>query len=183
MLILESLIDVLVGIFHPFYVFKRKKGQGNESKIKYVLSFILVVGLGLLLFHLLNPSAYVSMNINIVSKVGFVLGLSMRILLSSYLIGLLTSKITKSKLEFNRSISIVVTSTASLFFPFLFQWINPDIYLISQYFCLLWYLSILSIGILILFNCRIHHAILIACITQLLYWFIGSCFLPWGIVL
>ncbi|MGB0869091.1 MAG: hypothetical protein ACPGSD_05810 [Flavobacteriales bacterium] len=177
---LQGILEVMIGMFHPFYVFDNKIKQKGNPKTKYKIAFLFVVLLGFSIFHFMDTKAYVTVNINVMSKIGFLTAIISRILLTSYFITLVSKKIIKVSSSFNKALPIVLIAIPTLFYPFLIQSLHLKNYWTIYDICFVWYLTILSIGIWKTYQCHPIKSVFIALISQLFYWFIGVTLFAWG---
>jgi len=152
----------------------------NKIHSNHVVGFLFILTIGLISFHFLSPFYYSTAYFTIISRIGFVVGLALRIIIVSYTLSLVVSNLTKKKCGFKSTFPIVTFASITLLFPFLIYWINPEVYIYADYFSLVWYSVVITIGIWNKTSLTFLKSYFATLIAVVLYWLISVTFIPYG---
>lgn len=177
---MKGLFETLIFPFYPRGILNNLKHK-SVNVSRYLLAFCFVILVGTLSFHLLSHKAYYASNIQIVSSLGFLVGLALRIILIAYTISVSVSRFTRKKFSFTMSFALVTLASTSLLYPFVIYWWNPEFYSSADIFSQFWFAIVIAIGISETSQIKFLESFLVAIIAVVMYWFITVTFLPYGI--
>lgn len=179
---MKGLFQTIVAPFYPFGIYNNIKHQ-SEIGSRYLLAFCFVILVGTFFFHSLSQFEYYASNIKIVSSLGFLIGLALRITLIAYTISISVTQFTKKKFSFAMSFALVTLASTTLLYPFFIYWLNPKFYPIADIFSQFWFAIIIAIGISETSQIKFLASLLLAIIAVVMYWLITVTFLPYGITI
>ena len=176
---MKGIIEALVTPFNPFWGYDNLNKNGKID-IQYLMAFIFVLIVGVSAFHLLSPFVYRTSNILIINRLGFLIGLGLRIIIVAYTLSIVVSKATNSKFTFKLTFPIVTLAASTLLYPFFFYWINPKTYVLTDSLSLIWFCLVIAIGIWKKTNLKFIKSLVLTIIAVTLYWLITVTFIPYG---
>ena len=176
---LKQVLDFFIAPFHPFWTFDRLK-KNHAIRLSHVLGFLVILFLGLILFDFTSPFQYRTSNIYIANRVGFVIGFALRIIGTSFLLGLIVSRVAKINFNFNMAFPIVVFASPTLLYPLIIYLIEPGYFIFADYFSLIWFSVIIGIGVWKFTALSFLKSFLFALIAMGLFWLITVTFIPYG---
>lgn len=157
--------------------------QKTDIGSHYILAFCFVILLGTFFFHSLSQFEYYASNIKIVSSLGFLIGLALRIILIAYTISISVSRFTKKKFSFAMSFALVTLASTTLLYPFIIYLLNPKFYPIADIFSQFWFAIIIAIEISETSQIKFLVSLVLAIIAVVIYWLITVTFLPYGMTI
>lgn len=153
----------------------------NKIHSNHVIGFLFLLLIACIIFHVSSPISYRMVNSTILNRISFVVALALRIIVISYTLGTVVSRVTAKKFGFKSTFPIVTFSSSILLFPFFIYWIRPEFYTYADYFSLVWYSVIMTIGIWKKTDLTFFKSYIITFNAVLLFWLISVTFIPYGI--
>lgn len=176
---MNGIIKAIATPFNPFWGYSQLDKNGKIS-LQYLIAFLFILVVGVTAFHLLSPFVYRTSNILIINRLGFLIGLGVRIIIVAYTLSLVVSKATNIKFTFKHTFPIVTLAASTLLYPFFFYWINPKSYVVADSLSILWFCLIITIGIWKKTNLNFLKSLALTLIAVTLYWLITVTFIPYG---